>query len=273
MAAKSAVKPIPEGFHTVTPYLIVEQANRLIDFLTQGLGAEEVSRTQGPDGTISNAEVRISDSMLELADRTEQWKPRRGAIHLYVPDADAIYQRAMAAGGVSLEVPTDQSYGDREAGVKDPSGNQWWIATHKAAGPGNYVPAGLRSITAYLHVKGAAQMMEFLKRAFEAQEESCAKSPEGVVQHAKMQIGDSMVELSDAHGEFQPLTSAIHLYVPDTDAVYGRALGAGASSLIQPANQFYGDRAAGILDPFGIHWYIATRIDELSPEEIRSRAP
>src|SRR5262245_26039338 len=123
MAAKSAVKPIPEGFHTVTPYLIVEQANRLIDFLTQGVGAEEVSRAQGPDGTICNAQVRIGDSMLELADRTEQWKPRLGAIHLYVPDTDATYQRAMAVGGVSLEVPTDQSYGDREAGVKDPSGN------------------------------------------------------------------------------------------------------------------------------------------------------
>jgi len=125
-----AVKPIPDGYHSVTPYLLVQAPEKLIDFVKASFGAEEMLRMPGPDGTgVSHAEVRIGDSVVMMgqpADGTMM----PAAIYLYVADADAIYQRALKAGGESTEEPNDTFYGDRRAGVKDPCGNLWWIATH-----------------------------------------------------------------------------------------------------------------------------------------------
>jgi uncharacterized glyoxalase superfamily protein PhnB len=125
-----AVSPVPVGYHTVTPYLVVVDGEGLISFLRAAFGAEELSRTVRPDGTIANAEVRIGDSMLMVAQAREPWKPMPTGFYLYVPDTDAVYQAALAAGGVSLLEPSDQFYGDRNAGVQDVWGNNWWIATH-----------------------------------------------------------------------------------------------------------------------------------------------
>jgi uncharacterized glyoxalase superfamily protein PhnB len=127
----SAVNPIPEGYHTVTPYLVVQGAARLIEFMTQAFGAEEIYRSPKPDGTLGHCQVRIGDSMVELADGSEQWKVRPCNLHLYVPDTDAVYHRAIAAGATSLFEPSNTSYGDRSGGVTDPSGNQWYIATRQ----------------------------------------------------------------------------------------------------------------------------------------------
>jgi uncharacterized glyoxalase superfamily protein PhnB len=124
------VKPKPEGFHTVTPYLIVEGVAGLIDFLKQAFGAEEIERMASPDGGIAHAEVRIGDSIIMMGEPRDEWKPMPGSIYLYVDDTDAAYKRALEAGATSLMEPADQFYGDRNGGVKDPSGNHWWIATH-----------------------------------------------------------------------------------------------------------------------------------------------
>lgn len=125
-----AVKPIPDGYHSVTPYLIVNGASQLIDFLRQTFGAEEVFRMPGPEGRINHAEVRIGDSMLMLADACEEHPPRQTMLYVYVDDVDATYQRALAAGATSVRKPANQFYGDRSAGVKDFAGNYWGIATH-----------------------------------------------------------------------------------------------------------------------------------------------
>ena len=126
-----AVKPIPEGYHSVTPYLIVKNAAGLIDFMKQALGAEETFRMPGPGGVIMHAEMRIGDSMVMLADAAgAENPPMPGMIHLYVQDADGVYGRALQLGATSVREPADQFYGDRSAGVKDAFGNQWWIATH-----------------------------------------------------------------------------------------------------------------------------------------------
>jgi len=126
-----AVKPIPDGYHTVTPYLIVEGASRLIDFAKQVFGAEETFRMPGPGGGVMHAEIRIGDSMVMLADASGAENPPMPAmIHLYVPDVDAAYKRAIGAGASSVREPQDQFYGDRSAGVIDALGNRWWIATH-----------------------------------------------------------------------------------------------------------------------------------------------
>ena len=126
-----AVKPVPHGYHCVTPYLAVQGALRLIDFVKQAFDAQEIEHMNRPDGTIAHAEVRIGDSMVMIADAAPPWKPMPTGLYLYVNDTDATYQRAMQAGATSLMEPADQFYGDRNAGVEDPCGNYWWIATHK----------------------------------------------------------------------------------------------------------------------------------------------
>lgn len=124
------VQAIPEGYASVTPYLIVDGAARLLDFVKAAFDAKERVRMPGPGDTVGHAEVTIGDSVIMLADGGEQSSPRRGTLHLYVEDCDASYQRALDAGATSERAPEDQFYGDRMAGVNDPTGNQWWIATH-----------------------------------------------------------------------------------------------------------------------------------------------
>ena len=124
------VKPVPAGYHTVTSYLFVPGARRLIEFLKAAFGAKQISCHQGPDGAVTYALLKIGDSMLMLSEPRDPWKPMPCGIYLYVKDTDAAYAAAMRAGGISLMEPSDQFYGDRNAGVQDPCGNQWWIATH-----------------------------------------------------------------------------------------------------------------------------------------------
>ena len=126
----AAVKPIPEGYHTVTPYLTVQGAARLIDFLKNVFDARETERFERPDGTIGHAELRIGDSVVMLGDVQGESKATSSAMYVYVNDADTIYKRALEAGATSVMEPADQFYGDRHGGVKDPAGNYWWIATH-----------------------------------------------------------------------------------------------------------------------------------------------
>jgi PhnB protein len=124
------VKPIPDGYHTVTPYLVVRDVPRLIEFVQQAFGATELMRHLRPDGSVMHAEVQIGDSRVMMGEAPPSSPPMPGCIHLYVVDMDALYHLALQAGATSLREPTDQFYGDRMAGVQDPAGNQWWIATH-----------------------------------------------------------------------------------------------------------------------------------------------
>jgi len=133
------VNPIPEGTHTVTPHLIVRSADRAIDFYKQAFGAVEVTRHPSPDGSIMHAELRIGDSPLYLADENPAWGALSPlalggspvTIHLFVPDADATFERAVQAGA-TVRMPIDDAFwGDRYGQVGDPFGHVWSIATHK----------------------------------------------------------------------------------------------------------------------------------------------
>ena len=125
------VKSIPEGFHTITPYLVVDGAEKIIRFMKDAFGAETVFEPMTrPDGKIMHAELRIGDSIVMLSDVSERAQATSDMLHLYVPNVDAVYQKALKAGGKSLSEPADQFYGDRSGGVMDPAGNRWFIATH-----------------------------------------------------------------------------------------------------------------------------------------------
>lgn len=125
-------KPIPMGYHTVTPYILAQDAGKLINFVIKAFDAKETERYSMPDGTIGHAEVRIGDSLIMIADEQgPEYKSTAAGIHLYVEDCDATYKHALEAGATSVREPEDQFYGDRSAGVIDQFGNKWWIATHK----------------------------------------------------------------------------------------------------------------------------------------------
>jgi len=123
-------RPIPEGYHTVTPYLIVDDPDSMIDFLERGLGAKLLDRHDGPDGRMMHAALQLGDSKVMMGQAAGEWPAMPAMIHLYVDDADALFRQAVAAGAEVLREPEDQFYGDRSGGVKDPCGNQWWISTH-----------------------------------------------------------------------------------------------------------------------------------------------
>ena len=135
-----AVKAVPDGYHSITPYLVCKGAAKAIEFYTRAFGAKEFVRMPGPEGRIMHAEVRIGDSMLMLADEN----PDRGAvappagtlarsasIMFYTDDVDATFKRALDLGASSIQTPTDMFWGDRMGNLMDPFGHQWAIATHK----------------------------------------------------------------------------------------------------------------------------------------------
>jgi PhnB protein len=124
------VKYIPDGHHTVSPYIVVPGVAKLIDFAKQAFSATDVYVSKRPDGTVQHAEIKIGDSIVMMGDGGENVKTFLGMLHLYVEDVDAVYQRALNAGAKSLREPADQPYGDRSGGVEDTFGNQWWISTH-----------------------------------------------------------------------------------------------------------------------------------------------
>ncbi len=129
------VKPIPEGYHSITPYLMVGDADKSIEFYKKAFGAELPSPAmKGPNGKTAHAEMKIGDSRLMIGTQIDgQDNKPTDAMHLYlyVPDADAVFKKANAAGAKSVVDMTDQFYGDRSGAVKDPDGHTWWIATHK----------------------------------------------------------------------------------------------------------------------------------------------
>ncbi|MSR53459.1 MAG: VOC family protein [Gemmataceae bacterium] len=124
------VTPIPAGYHTVTPYMTVRGLKQMLEFVQKAFDASIVGTTQGPDSTIWHAAFRIGDSMLMAGEASEKWPAMPTAIYLYVPDTDATYKQALAAGAESVREPADQFYGDRNCGVKDMCGNFWWLGTH-----------------------------------------------------------------------------------------------------------------------------------------------
>jgi PhnB protein len=124
------VKPVPEGYQTVSPYLIVDDAKAQLEFVHRAFGARVVGVHYDSNGRFMHGDVVIGDSHVMLGEATAEWKAMPAMIHLYVPDCDAAFRSAMAAGATSVREPKTEFYGDRSGGVRDKNGNVWWVATH-----------------------------------------------------------------------------------------------------------------------------------------------
>jgi len=244
-----------ENRRAVTPYLTVHKPAELIDFVTEAFGAIEHFRATGSAAGM-HAEVSIGDSVVMIGG-AEHIEPKPTAIHLYMPDVDQAYERAIKAGAKSLMPVVDQPYGERSGGVEDVHGNRWYIATPFV--PLQTIAKDLHTVTVYFHPIGAQRFIDFVTNAFGGRE--LMRHAEGdMVMHAKVQIRDSVIELGEARYPEQPLPTAIYLYVDDVDAVYEQALNAGATSMLAPVDQPFGDRNAWVKDPFDNVWYIAAPV-------------
>jgi len=241
------------GFTTVTPYITVAEIERFLAFTKEAFGAVETFRSQGSLGG-THCELRIGDSMLMCGGgEAVRGREKLAALHLLVPDVDAVYQRALDAGAEKVSPLEDTPYGARVGRVKDPLGNRWIIATHH--GP---VQEPQRSVTPFLVPPAdALGLVDFIKAAFHAEEMGMYKSPEGKLAYAALRVNDAVLEFGEAPDFPQPV---FYLYVPDVDAVYQEAVKAGAKSLNSPANQPYGDRVGAVEDRWGNTWYIATNL-------------
>jgi PhnB protein len=246
-----------EGFRTITPYIVVGGAAKFIDFLVEAFGAEERGRVPAPGGKIMHAEVKLGDSTIEMSDGNEQFVPTPVTIHLTLPNHEAAYRNALKAGAISLYEPAMQFYGENEAGVRDPFGNEWYITppAEKYSHP---------TVQPYLHLHGAEKMISFIEAAFGGRAEGVHKWPGGAVAHATVLIGDGQIEIDEAFRANRQSPCHLHLYVPDTDAVYAQALRAGATSIEAPSDKPYGDRSAGVRDAWGNSWFIATHIKDVA---------
>jgi uncharacterized glyoxalase superfamily protein PhnB len=248
---------LPGGYHTIAPYIIVPRAVEFIEFLKNAFAATERFRFEIPDGSglLMHAEVIIGNSIIELADASEKVPAAPQTIHLYVDNADSFFARAIDAGAISIYEVGDHVSGDRQGAVRDAFGNLWYIAMIQGWTPG---PEGVPSVQPYLHLRNSETMLPFLEKAFGGVVMGhVPMSPEGHVLHATIQIGDNTLEIDEAHGEFQPMPCHLHLHVADADAMYARAMRAGATSMDAPSDKPYG-RSGAVKDAFGNTWYMTS---------------
>lgn len=134
------------------------------------------------------------------------------------------------------------------------------------------IPEGYQIVTAYLTVPDVAKLLEFVQRVFGAKVVEALPGADGEIRHADVVIGDSHVMMGAASGQWPARPGTLHVYVEDVDATYREALAAGATSLREPTNEFYGDRSAGVVDGQGNQWWMATHVEDVSKEEMERRA-
>lgn len=248
------------GFRTVTPFIIHEKAPELVDFLKASFGAEELKRDTGGSAYGFYSEVRIGDSIIAIGGGAAA---RRGnlpsALHVFVEDCDAAYRRAIAAGAKTLMgaqgEPADRPYGERSAFVEDAFGNYWYIATRLAP-----TTEAFGTVLPYLHPDGARNYIDFLKRAFGA-EEMAVYEQAGRVMHAAVRIGDAVLEMGEPADRSGIPSNGFFLFVEDVDVAYARALAAGATAIRPPDNIPYRLRSAIVRDPSGYLWWPARWIE------------
>jgi PhnB protein len=245
---------------TLTAYPIVADVPLLNIFLARVFGAVEKVRAVGSAGGF-HTEVQIGDTTVMVGGGGEgvSWngKPAPMAFHIYVPDVDAAYGRALSEGARSLQPPADQEWGERTANIADPAGNFWYIATFQGE---HYFSEGAPTVQPFLQPVRSEPLIDFLVEAFGAEELGRASTPDGAVLHTTLKVGNSAMEMFDANGIYQPMPGMFVLRVDDADTVHARAIQHGGESIFPPADQPHGDRMGAVKDLAGNSWYIAQRI-------------
>jgi PhnB protein len=256
----ATVNPVRKGFRTITPYLQVMPVEEVINFVKQAFGARELFRTRGGAGGV-HAEIKVGDAMLMIGGGgTWEGPARTASMLINVDDADESYRRAMDAGATSIYEPVTHPWGDRDAGVTDAAGNNWYINTRRIS---EHAPAGLGDVLLGFNPKGAGRFIDFLTSVFAAEVMFRHDRPDGEVRHARLRVGDSVVMVSEPHGQYQTKSPGVYMYVENADEIYERAIRAGAAALYPIADMPYGDRMGGLTDPFGNEWYIATHVKDV----------
>ena len=246
------------GFRAITPFLIHAEAPQLVDFIERTFGAEEIKRNNAGDPEGFYSEVRIGDSVIMIAGGAAARKGNLpSALHVYVEDCDAAYRRALAAGAVTLMgaigEPADRPYGERSAYVEDTFGNYWYIATRLGPSPGS---EELGAVLPHVHPAGARKYIDFLKRAFGAEEMQVIEHA-GRVMHAAVRVRDAVLEMGEADDRTRIPANGFFLFVDDVEKAYAQAIAAGATAIRPPADIPSGMRSGIVRDPEGYLWWPA----------------
>ena len=282
-AMASSAKAASQVPPAAVSYLAVRNASAAIEFYKKAFGATETVRLTDPDGKIAHAEIRIGSSSIYLADEMPAWQNPSPetlggsavTIVLNVADVDAVVRQAVEAGAKVVDPVADQFYGERRGKLLDPFGHVWRVSTRiedisneemrrrfdalmrqaaETTKPVVPIREGFHSVTPYLIVSPAGQLVDFMKEAFGAQEGFRVNRPgEQTIMHSEVKIGDSMIELSDGSAEFPPAPVTMLLRVSDVDAVYKRALEAGAAPFQPVADHDYGSRGGSVKDLAHLH--------------------
>ena len=248
----SGLRP-PATIQSITPFIVVPEGVQFIEFTKKVFGAGELSRHPHRGGFVANLSIGGSE-FLVMGGESVRGSEAPAALHVYVPDCDDTYRRALQAGAVpagALEevAPADRPYGERAAFIRDAFGNLWNIATRLSA---RFLPEHCRHLTPGLLSYQTHGAIDFLKSAFGAEVLDLFEEG-GRVHHAFLRIGDAALELAEAMEEgWRPF--GFYLYTDNVDAVYDRAMQAGAKSVMPPTDQPFGDRMAIVDDPLGNRW-------------------
>ena len=239
------------GIHTIMPFISVPEGEKLIEFMKGTFDAVETHRhAHGPDGFVASVKIGDSD-LLVMGGESLRGQESSAALHVYVKDCDEAYRRALEMGAVTIGPgePADRPYGERAAFVADVYANNWFIATRTGERP-HVVP--------YVLSPNAPTVLDFLKRAFGAQVEAIHEAG-GRIMHAVIRMGEAKIEMGQG-SEALPHPLAFYIRTENVDALYRRAMAAGATSVLPPADQAFGERLAIVADPAGNRWLAVTRV-------------
>lgn len=190
-------------------------------------------------------------------------------IQISVDDLTSVYQR-LKTKGVEFRNDIVEGIGGKQVLVKDPSGNlvELFQPGQKSV---NYIPDGYHSITPFIATDSPDEVIEFLKNAFRGEVVYTMKSDDGIIRHATVKVGDSLIMISHGTDLYEPMPLMLHLFVEDVDETYNLALRAGATSLEEPHNEFYGERRSAVKDKWNNRWWVATHSEDLSEAEMKKR--